>query len=398
MDATPDVPLLRIFSNIPLADLVRTVPLVCRRWHRLSRSVPDIRLTFGGSKVSKEGVRKHLRGSLERFTNITHINLDGCTFMRDADVAQIVAKTPRLQGVSLQALLITDLALLSLATHCPRLVRIDVGYTGITDRGLQILVSKCARLEEICVPMCINLTDRLADILVGVHRLKALDIGTCRRLTDTFAQRFAANRMALTRLKVNGLRRITDGGAAEMVASVGTTIRSVEMSGSAEVGDMSAVALSQSTTWLTELNMASSRALTDGGAIALARGCTHLTHLDLSHCYTITVASAEAVMGQCEHLETALFEACFGIDDTAMTRPIPIGCRRLRTVSLRGCYRVVGPLVTAMVSGCPELECVDVAGCMLASPAKLFALASGLSNLRVFVYCRDDPVSIPVRP
>jgi len=400
MESVPDLPLLRIFSHVPVPELVRVIPRVCRRWNHLSRSAPDIRLTFGGSKVSKEGVRRHLHGSLARFRNVTRINLDGCTFMRDADVAQIFAKTPGLEVVSLQALRITDLALLSLATHCPHLVEVDIGATSVTNRGVNILVSRCPKLVRLDVPMCLNLTDAIADALVSMPALTSLDISTCRRLTDVFFTRFALAGPGLVRLKMCHLRRVTNVGMVAMIHGVGRRLRTLEMSNCFELGDASVAAIGDVCRELTDLTMTEGVGhgiLTDVGVSALVHGCPRLTQLDLSHCYAITMASVADVLRYCDNLDALLLECCFQLSDATMP-PDVVRCRRLRSASFRGCHQITGPLILGLVTGCPNLERLDVAGCMLTRPAKILTAVSGLHKLRVFVYCRGDPVSIPVRP
>jgi len=400
MESIPDIPLLRIFSYLPVPELARTVPLVCRRWNDMSRCTPDIRLTFGGSKVSKEGVREHLRGSIARFSNITWINLDGCAFMHDADVAQIFAHSPGLEAVSLQALRITDLALASLATHCPRLIWVDVGATSVTDRGIHILISKCARLARIDIPMCLNLTDEIAIGLSGVQKLAVLNVSTCRRLTDTFCSRFALASPGLIALKMNHLRRITDAGTALMIERVGHRLKEIEMSNSFDLGDISVMALASVAKRLESMTMTETVGhgnLTDLGVSALVRGCPRLTRLDLSHCHAITIASVTDILHHCDNLDTLLLECCLQLDDAEIDID-RVQCRRLRSASFRGCYRITGPLILELVSGCPGLERLDVGGCMLAKPAKILTAVSDLTKLKVFVFCREDPVAIPVRP
>ena len=134
----------------------------------------DITNSFCISNALSEGA--HPTGT----TQLTSINLTGCTAISTHALNDIMAHSPLLTNVNLKGLLsVTNSTLRTLAEHCPRLSSIDISRCRQMDvEGLIALLSSPKPLKELRASGLRRINNYVMD-LIGRNApdLEVLDVG-----------------------------------------------------------------------------------------------------------------------------------------------------------------------------------------------------------------------------
>ncbi|KAL3425394.1 F-box/LRR-repeat protein 7 [Phlyctema vagabunda] len=171
----------------------------------------------------------------------------------------------------------------------------------------------CPKLKRLTLSYCKHVTDRsMAHLAVHAHnRLQSIDLTRCTTITDSGFQHWSIYKFSkLERLILADCTYLTDNAI---------------------------VYLTNAAKWLKELDLSFCCALSDTATEVLSLGLPFLTHLRLSFCGS-------------------------AVSDSSL-RSIGLHLLELRELSVRGCVRVTGTGVEAVVEGCSKLEVMDVSQC-----------------------------------
>ncbi|KAI9801853.1 MAG: hypothetical protein M1833_002167 [Piccolia ochrophora] len=174
--------------------------------------------------------------------------------------------------------------------------------------------------------------------VIGCPQLKRLTLSYCKHVTDRSMAHLAVH--ASNRLEEIDLTRcttITDNGFQHWSIYQFSHLQRLCLADCTYLTDNAIVYLTNAAKGLRELDLSFCCALSDTATEVLALGCAHLTVLKLSFCGS-------------------------AVSDSSL-RSIGLHLLELRELSVRGCVRVTGIGVEAVVEGCHNLELFDVSQC-----------------------------------
>lgn len=171
----------------------------------------------------------------------------------------------------------------------------------------------CAKLKNMTLSYCKHVTDRTMSHL-AVHaaaRLEKVDLTRCTTITDQGFQHWSITRFPN----------------------------------------------------LTHLCLADCTYLTDSAIVFLTNAAKGLKVLDLSFCCALSDTATEVLSLGCQSLTSLKLSFCGSAVSDSSLRAISLHLLELRELSVRGCVRVTGVGVEAVVEGCTKLESFDVSQC-----------------------------------
>ncbi|KAG9235597.1 hypothetical protein BJ875DRAFT_266928 [Amylocarpus encephaloides] len=171
----------------------------------------------------------------------------------------------------------------------------------------------CPKLRRLTLSYCKHVTDRsMAHLAVHAHgRLESIDLTRCTTITDGGFQHWSIYKFA-------NLRRLI---------------------------------------------LADCTYLTDNAIVYLTNAAKELRELDLSFCCALSDTATEVLSLGCPHLSSLKLSFCGSAVSDSSLRSIGLHLLELKELSVRGCVRVTGTGVEAVVEGCTVLERFDVSQC-----------------------------------
>ncbi|CAD6501396.1 BgTH12-01648 [Blumeria graminis f. sp. triticale] len=176
----------------------------------------------------------------------------------------------------------------------------------------------CPKLKSLTLSYCKHVTDRsMAHLAVHAHsRLESIDLTRCTTITDAGFQHWSVYRF-------DKLRRLI---------------------------------------------LADCTYLTDNAVVYLCNAARELRELDLSFCCALSDTATEVLSLGCPHLSRLKLSFCGSAVSDSSMRSIALHLLELKYLSVRGCVRVTGIGVEAIVEGCGMLELLDVSQCKNLQP------------------------------
>ncbi|CAL3972360.1 hypothetical protein PZA11_004499 [Diplocarpon coronariae] len=171
----------------------------------------------------------------------------------------------------------------------------------------------CPKLKRLTLSYCKHVTDRsMAHLAVHAHqRLQSMDLTRCTTITDGGFQHWSIYKFAK----------------------------------------------------LEKLILADCTYLTDNAIVYLANAAKGLKELDLSFCCALSDTATEVLSLGCPQLRSLKLAFCGSAVSDSSLRSIGLHLLELKELSVRGCVRVTGVGVEAVVEGCTILETFDVSQC-----------------------------------
>ncbi|CZR55410.1 related to F-box protein PpaB [Phialocephala subalpina] len=174
--------------------------------------------------------------------------------------------------------------------------------------------------------------------VVGCPKLKRLTLSYCKHVTDRSMAHLAVHAHArLQSIDLTRCTTITDGGFQHW--SIYKFAK------------------------LERLILADCTYLTDNAIVYLTNAAKGLRELDLSFCCALSDTATEVLSLGCPNLRSLKLSFCGSAVSDSSLRGIGLHLLELKELSVRGCVRVTGVGVEAVVEGCTLLESFDVSQC-----------------------------------
>ncbi|KAI9759905.1 MAG: hypothetical protein M4579_002030 [Chaenotheca gracillima] len=168
----------------------------------------------------------------------------------------------------------------------------------------------------------------------------------------------------LKRLTLSYCKHVTDRSMAHLAVHAASRLEEIDLTRCTTITDQGFQHWSiYQFTRLTRLCLADCTYLTDNAIVYLTNAAKGLRELDLSFCCALSDTATEVLALGCPHLSTLRLSFCGSAVSDSSLRSIGLHLLELRELSVRGCVRVTGLGVEAVVEGCHNLELFDVSQC-----------------------------------
>ncbi|PNS15640.1 hypothetical protein CAC42_4092 [Sphaceloma murrayae] len=343
----PDSVLVLVLQHLDVVELMR-VRRVSRHWHQITTTHPDLLSTLDLNKCNRriddQALIKYIApfvGSRPRYVNMNacfHVTDEG--FSALATVCAPNARVWKMRSVWD----VTGSSILELVSRAPHLEEIDLSNCRkVGDNLLARIVGWITPSQPpgnataigLGIATSQNANGVASATTCGCPNLKRISLSYCKHVQDRSMAHIAQH--AAKRLEVIDLTRctsVTDHGFQQWGMHTFPLLRKLILADCTYLTDQAIVAIANAARNLRELDLSFCCALSDTATEVLSLGLTQLTHLDLAFCGS-------------------------AVSDSSL-RCIGLHLLELRHLSVRGCVRVTGQGVEAVVEGCRSLEVFDV--------------------------------------
>ncbi|KAF2151643.1 RNI-like protein [Myriangium duriaei CBS 260.36] len=361
----PDSVLLLILQHLDIAELMR-VRRVSWHWHQLCTSNPDL--------LHELDLHKYNR----------YIN-DEALIQR---IAPFAGTRPRYINIS-SCFHITDEGFSALAAACAANARIwkMKSVWDVTGNSILELISRAPYLEEIDLSNCRKVGDNLLARIIGwitpsqpPGSKPAIGLGIATSMQNSSSNMPNSGSPNLKRLSLSYCKHVQDRSMAHIAQYAADRLEVIDLTRCTSVTDNGFQQWGLHTfPLLRKLILADCTYLTDQSIVAIANAARNLRELDLSFCCALSDTATEVLslgLSNLTHLDLAF---CGSAVSDSSLRCIGLHLLELRFLSVRGCVRVTGQGVEAVLDGCRSLEVFDVSQC---KNLQGWLAAGGVQSLR----------------
>ncbi|KAF9690520.1 hypothetical protein EKO04_011336 [Ascochyta lentis] len=358
-----DSVLTNIFRNFDLCELMK-LRQISSHWHKLISTSPDVLHDLDLAKYNRKVTDRTLVDIICPFvgTRPKHINMSNCFHVTDEGFGEL-AKTCA-PGVKIWRM---------------------KSVWDITGPAVLEMVQKAKGLEEVDLSNCRKVGDNLLARVIGwvvpdhppqmaiaqAHqqaqantRQKGKSGTNGQTAPAPLAPGTVVGCPKLRRLTLSYCKHITDRSMAHIAVHAANRIESIDLTRCTTITD---VGFQHWSVYpfprLQKLCLADCTYLTDNAIVYLTNAAKGLRELDLSFCCALSDTATEVLalgLPNLTHLNLAFCGSA--VSDTSL-RCISLHLLELRNLSVRGCVRVTGTGVEAVVEGCRDLEVFDVSQC-----------------------------------
>ncbi|CAN9128436.1 cyclic nucleotide-binding domain-containing protein [Alternaria alternata] len=355
----PDPVLVKVLANLDIHQLMK-LRAISSHWNKLISESPDILHDLDLTKYNRKVTDRALVDVI-------------CPF---------VGSRPRYINIS-NCFHVTDEGFAELAKTCGPSVRIwrMKSVWDITGPAVLEMVQKAKGLEEVDLSNCRKVGDNLLARVIGwvvPEMPPQMAMAHAQHQAQINGRKGKGNQPApqplppgtvvgcpkLRRLTLSYCKHITDRSMAHIAVHAANRIESIDLTRCTTITD---VGFQHWSVYpfprLTKLVLADCTYLTDNAIVYLTNAAKGLKELDLSFCCALSDTATEVLalgLPSLTHLNLAFCGSA--VSDTSL-RCISLHLLELRNLSVRGCVRVTGTGVEAVVEGCRDLERFDVSQC-----------------------------------
>lgn len=367
----PDGILELVFSHLEMHELMK-LRMVSSHWAKLLKDSPHLLHELNLSQYNRKITDQVLINQICPFVGARprRINISNCFHMTD-DGFTALATTCGAHVVSWKMKSVWDVtspAILKMIDSAKGLEEVDLSNCRkVNDNLLQWIVGNVPQQHAAQLnsqQSFFRRQTRSGDAaatpthpsVIGSQRLKKLTLSYCKHVTDKSMHHLGLYaRWRLEEIDLTRCTTITDHGFQMWGQFNFPRLRKLCLADCTYLTHNAIVYLTNAAKGLQELDLVSACllvalssltprklqsfccALSDTATEVLALGCPQLTHLNLSFCGS-------------------------AVSDSSL-RSISLHLLELRELSVRGCVRVTGIGVEAVVEGCQKLEAFDVSQC-----------------------------------
>ncbi|RKF53622.1 cyclic nucleotide-binding domain-containing protein [Golovinomyces cichoracearum] len=351
----PDGILIMIFSHLDIYQLMR-LRQVSTRWSTLLTSSPLLCHTLDLSLFNR-----HVTNTL--ITNF---------------IIPFVGKRVREVDIS-NCYHITDEGFAALSAHCGSNIKIwkMKSVWDISANAILEMSNNSRFLEEIDLSNCRKVSDNLLARIVGWVVSEPAPTLPSQSKHPKFASLSRRGLLSqsppvgtvlgcpnLKKLTLSYCKHVTDRSMAHIAVHAHNRLESINLTRCTTITDAGFQHWSMYRfEKLRKLVLADCTYLTDSAVVYLCNSARGLRELDLSFCCALSDTATEVLSLGCPHLSILKLSFCGSAVSDSSLRSIGLHLLELKQLSVRGCVRVTGVGVEAVVEGCGMLELFDVSQC-----------------------------------
>ncbi|KAI9830275.1 MAG: hypothetical protein M1826_004886 [Phylliscum demangeonii] len=357
----PDAILIRIFGQLAIDELMR-LRRVSVHWSKLLSTSPDLMRVLD--------LREHNR----RVTDKVLIQ----------SICPFVGTRPLLVDIS-NCFHVTDEGFTALAAMCGANVRVwrMKSVWDITPQAVLEMANRAKLLEEVDLSNCRKVSDNLLARVVGWVVQEppppppALMNGTPSTVKSQQQQQQQQQQQLmqppvgtvvgcpnLKRITLSYCKHVTDRSMAHLAVHAASRLEELDLTRCTTITDNGFQHWSvYQFTRLQRLCLADCTYLTDNAIVHLTTAAKRLKELDLSFCCALSDTATQVLALGCPQLTLLRLSFCGSAVSDSSLRSVGLHLLELRELSVRGCVRVTGIGVEAIVEGCHKLETFDVSQC-----------------------------------
>ncbi|TAQ91623.1 hypothetical protein B7494_g12 [Chlorociboria aeruginascens] len=362
----PDKILVNIFSFLDIHQLMR-LRTTSLYWSKLLASSPQICQYVDLSIFNRKVTNKVLKEIICPFIGQRAITIDisNCFHITDEGFAALSSRC----GQNVHAWKMKSVwdisanAVLEMANNAKELEEIDLSNCRkVSDNLLARIVGWVVTEPNSPQQQRNKLAQQMGQIIppvgtvVGCPKLKRLTLSYCKHVTDRSMAHLAVH--AHARLQSMDLTRcttITDGGFQHWSIYKFAKLERLILADCTYLTDNAIVYLTNAAKGLRELDLVCHPS-------SLPSTRNSLT-MKKSFCCALSDTATEVISLGCPHLSSLKLSFCGSAVSDSSLRSIGLHLLELKELSVRGCVRVTGVGVEAVVEGCTVLEVFDVSQC-----------------------------------
>ncbi|KAL8771498.1 MAG: hypothetical protein Q9194_004878 [Teloschistes cf. exilis] len=354
----PDHLLILMFSYFGLHELMR-LREVSSHWSKVLKETPELLHTLDLARYNRVVTDKALIDSI-------------CPF---------VGTRPRVIDIS-NCFHITDEGFAVLSSKCATNVvawRMKSVWD-ITAQAVLEMANKAKNLEEVDFSNCRKVSDNLLGRVIGWvvpqpsppnsghGNFHGRSSGAARAVGAPVPPAPPPGTVfgcpKLRKLTLSYCKHVTDRSMAHMAFHAASRLEQIDLTRCTTITDQGFQHWGQfQFSRLTKLCLADCTYLTDNAIVYLTTAAKGLRDLDLSFCCALSDTATEVLALGCPHLRRLNLSFCGSAVSDSSLRSIGLHLLELRELSVRGCVRVTGIGVEAIVDGCHKLSAFDVSQC-----------------------------------
>ncbi|KAL9008234.1 MAG: hypothetical protein Q9173_006622 [Seirophora scorigena] len=353
----PDHLLILIFGYFELHDLMR-LRQVSSHWLKVLKETPELLHSLDLARYNRIVTDKILIDSICPFvgTRPRFINISNCFHITDEGFT-VLSNTCAANVVSWRMKSVWD----------------------ITAQTVLEMANKAKNLEEVDFSNCRKVSDNLLGRVIGwvVPQPSPPNSGHGNFHNRQGAARAVGAPIAsapppgtvfgcpkLRKLTLSYCKHVTDRSMAHMAFHAASRLEQIDLTRCTTITDQGFQHWGQfQFSRLTKLCLADCTYLTDTAIVYLTNAAKGLRDLDLSFCCALSDTATEVLALGCPHLRRLNLSFCGSAVSDSSLRSIGLHLLELRALSVRGCVRVTGVGVEAIVDGCHKLADFDVSQC-----------------------------------
>ncbi|KAI9883444.1 MAG: DNA mismatch repair protein [Watsoniomyces obsoletus] len=381
--ALPDNLLVKVFRQLNIRELMR-LRRVSVHWSRILSSSPELLRVLDLRQYNRQITDKLLIETICPFVGARPVVIDISNCFH-----------------------VTDEGFTALATTCGANVRVwrMRSVWDITPQAVLEMANRAKELEEVDLSNCRKVSDNLLARVVGWvvpespisphphahmmnggrhyhhhHRSNSMRINYPPAVQQQQAQQQQQQQQAaavqqtpagtiigcpkLKRITLSYCKHVTDRSMAHLAVHAASRLESIDLTRCTTITDngfqhWSIYQFSR----LERLCLADCTYLTDNAIVYLTNAAKCLKELDLSFCCALSDTATEVLSLGCPQLVSLKLSFCGSAVSDSSLRSIGLHLLDLKELSVRGCVRVTGVGVEAVVEGCHRLEMFDVSQC-----------------------------------
>ncbi|GLJ06895.1 hypothetical protein SUGI_0051710 [Cryptomeria japonica] len=262
------------------------------------------------------------------------------------------------------------LMLRRMAARFPRLFDLDFSqsvsrsyFPGVSDQDLGVIATSFFSLHILNLRECKGITDTgLKALGKGLPNLHSLDISQCKKITDKGIQALAEGCPHLVTLHFNGCKLITDRSLQTLSRCCGK-LEELELQGCTNITDNGLSSLAQGCCSIQTLDISKCGKVGDVGVTRLAQACSLLKTLKLSDCLKIGNNAVTSIAECCKKLEILMIGGCRLVSDQSIQAIASTCSFNLISLQVEWCLDITDEAIRSVLSGCIQLENLDMACC-----------------------------------
>ncbi|KAL8504921.1 hypothetical protein ACS0TY_016207 [Phlomoides rotata] len=310
--------------------------------------------------------------------SLVKLDMTSCEEVSHVGLSSITTATASLRQIILSYGSCVDPALVGSLQKLSSLQSIKLDGCKVTSSGLKAIGQLCLSLLELSLSMCIGVTDEGLSYIVKNHKhLRKLDITCCRDITEVSIDHLTESCTSLISLKMKSCWLVSDvafvwiGQGCPFLQELDLTHNEIDDEGLKSISKCSRLKI---------LTLGICLNITDEGLIHIGMSCSKLKQLELYKSDGIADSSISAIASGCPDLETITISYCHFITDRSLMSLSK--CSKLKTLEARGCYLITRDGLAAVAKGCKLLSKLDIKYCHNVDDFGMIPLARFSQNLK----------------